>query len=98
MKFIAMRELKANPSKVLDRLAEEKGGFVVTRDGKAAAALVYLDEDLLGDYIIAHHPTLTKELKEALEEYDREGGTDLATVRRVLESRSRSSKKPAPRG
>ena len=58
MKSIAMQELKADPSKVLDRLAEEKGGFIVTRDGEAAAALIYMDEDLLDHFIMAHHPTL----------------------------------------
>ncbi len=98
MKFIPMRELKANPSKVLDRLAEEKDGFVVTRNGKAAAALVYLDEDLLDDFIIAHHPSLMKELEEARQEYLEKGGVDLDTVTEELERRSRSSKKPAARG
>ncbi len=85
MKFIAMRELKANPSKVLDRLAEEKGGFVVTRNGKAAAALTYLDEDLLDDFIIANHPTLMKELEEARQEYLEKGGVDHETMKRMIE-------------
>ena len=92
MKFIPMRELKINPSKVLDRLAKEKDGFIVTRNGKPAAALTYLDEDLLDDFIIAHHPTLRKELKEALAEYEEKGGVDLDTLIEQLERRSRSSR------
>ena len=45
MKFIALRELKIHPSKVLDRL--RKHDVVVTRNGKPAAALVPLDEEAL---------------------------------------------------
>lgn len=85
MKFIAMRELKANPSKVLDRLAKEKDGFIVTRNGKPAAALTYLDEDLLDDFIIANHPTLMKELEEAVEEGKVKGGVDHETMKRMIE-------------
>jgi len=50
MKFIAMRELRNNTSKLLDQLAKED--IVVTRNGKPAAALLYLDEDLLEDFIL----------------------------------------------
>ena len=74
MKFVALRELKINPSKVIDHLAEED--TVITRRGKPAAALVYLDEDLLDDFVLAHHPTLLRELDEALSEYEGKGGID----------------------
>ena len=85
MKSIAMQELKADPSKVLDRLAEEKVGFIVTRDGKPAAMLVYLDEDLLDHFIIANHPALMKELEEAVEEGKVKGGVDHETMKRMIE-------------
>jgi antitoxin (DNA-binding transcriptional repressor) of toxin-antitoxin stability system len=95
MESITVQELKADPSKVLDEMG--KSGVVVTRDGKPAAMLVYMDEDLLDDFIIAHHPTLMKELEEARQEYLEKGGMDLDTVMEELERRSRSSKERARR-
>jgi prevent-host-death family protein len=74
MKFATLRELKINPSRVLDPLAEED--IVVTRSGKPAAALVYLDEDLLDDFILAQHPKLLKEVEAARAEYEAKGGID----------------------
>ncbi|MHC4201543.1 MAG: hypothetical protein ACYSU0_16260 [Planctomycetota bacterium] len=85
MKFIAMRELKADPSKALDELAENKDGFLVTRDGKVAAMLTYFDEDLLEEYVLTHDPKLVKELEDALEEGRREGGVDHETMKRMIE-------------
>ena len=72
MRFVALRELKINPSKVLRRLSKED--VVVTRNGKPAAALVALDEDLLEDFIIAHHPSLLSEVEAARAEYGKKGG------------------------
>ncbi len=83
MKSIAVHELKADPSKVLDEMG--KSGVVVTRDGKPAAMLVYLDEDLLDHFIIANHPTLMKELEEARQEYLEKGGVDHETMKRMIE-------------
>src|SRR5439155_26846281 len=40
MEFVSLRDLKINPSKVMGRLS--KGDMIVTRNGKPAAALVYL--------------------------------------------------------
>lgn len=85
MKFVAMRELRNNTSKVLDQLA--KGDIVVTRNGKPAAALLYLDEDLLEEFILAHHPTLMKEVEAARDEYRQKGGIDRAAMRKRIERR-----------
>jgi prevent-host-death family protein len=82
MKFVSLRDLKINPSGVVDRLARED--LVVTRRGKPAAALVYLDEDLLDDYILLHHPTLLKETEAAREEYRKKGGLDHASMRKAI--------------
>ncbi len=86
MKFIAMRELKADPSKALDELAKNRDGFLVTRDGKVAAMLTYFDQDLLEEDVLTHDPKLVKELQDALEEGRREGGVDLETMKRMIES------------
>ena len=83
MKFVALRELKIHPSKVLDRL--RRHDVVVTRHGKPAAALVPLDEDTLDEFIIAHHPTLLPEVEAARAEYETTGGIghDALTARVV---------------
>jgi prevent-host-death family protein len=85
MKFVTLRELKINPSKVLDRLAKED--IVVTRSGRPAAALVYLDEELLEDFVMAHHPKLLKEVEAARAEYEKKGGVDHETMKKRIERR-----------
>jgi len=85
MKFVAMRDLRNDTSKLLDQLAEED--MVVTRNGKPAAALVYLDEELLDDFILAHHPTLGAEIEAAHREYGRKGGIDHETMKKRIERR-----------
>jgi prevent-host-death family protein len=85
MKFVTLRELKINPSKVLDRLARED--VVVTRRGKPAAALLYLDEDLLDAFVLAHHPLLRKEIEAARAEYEAKGGIDHETMKKRIERR-----------
>ncbi len=85
MKFLTLRELKINPSRVFDRLAKED--LVVTRNGKHAAALVYLDEELLDDFILAHHPTLIREVEAARSEYREKGGIDHETMKKRVKRR-----------
>ena len=85
MKFLTLRELKINPSRVFDRLAKED--LVVTRNGKPAAALVYLDEELLDDFILAHHPTLIREVEAARSEYREKGGIDHETMKKRVKRR-----------
>jgi len=82
MKFVTLRELKINPSKVLRGLKRE--AVVVTRKGKPAAALIPLDEDTLEEFIIAHHPTLLAELDKAYREYQSKGGKTLAEMKRKV--------------
>ena len=83
MRFVTLRELKINPSKILDQLGEED--LVVTRSGKPAAALVYLDEDLLDEFVLAHHPKLLQEVEDAKAEYLEKGGIDHETMRNRIE-------------
>ena len=86
MRFVTLRELKINPSKVL---AEARGeDFVVTRRGKPAAALLYLDEELLDGFILAHHPTLLREVEEARAEFAMDGGIDHATMKEEIDRRT----------
>ncbi|MBI4229507.1 MAG: type II toxin-antitoxin system prevent-host-death family antitoxin [Planctomycetes bacterium] len=85
MRFVAMRDLKINASGVLDGL--EEGDVVVTRRGKPAAAMIRLDEDLLDDYILAHHPRFLAEVESARREYLKRGGISRAEMRRGLKPR-----------
>jgi prevent-host-death family protein len=85
MKFVTLRELKINPSKVLDRLAQED--LVVTRSGKPAAALVYLDEDLLDEFVMAHHSEFPEEVEAARTEFKEEGGIDHDSMKKLVERR-----------
>ena len=85
MNFIAMRQLKINPSKVFDRLQRED--IVVTRNGKPAAALLFLDEDLLDEFIIAHHPRLLGEVEAARTEYEKKGGIGHEEMKALVERR-----------
>lgn len=85
MKFVAMRELRNNTSKLLDQLASED--MVVTRNGKPAAALVYLDEESLEDFVLAHHPAFLKEVDIARSEYEMRGGVDHETMKKRVSRR-----------
>lgn len=85
MKFVTLRELKINPSRVLDRLVDDD--LVVTRSGKPAAALVYLDEELLEEFVLARHPKLLKEVEAARTEYKKKGGIGHDTMKKRIERR-----------
>jgi antitoxin (DNA-binding transcriptional repressor) of toxin-antitoxin stability system len=85
MKFVTLRELKINPSQVLDDLGQHD--VVVIRKGKPAAAVIYLDEDMLDDYVLAHHPRLMRELKAARTEHLKSGGIDHATMKKRIARR-----------
>ena len=85
MKFIAMRDLKINASGVLDKL--DDGDVVVTRKGKPAAAMIRLDEDLLEDFILAHHPHLLASVETARREYLKKGGISHDEMRGRLKPR-----------
>lgn len=56
MKVANVRELRNNSHRILARLPRED--VVITRRGKPVAAVIYLDENLLDSYVIAHHPRL----------------------------------------
>lgn len=85
MRFVTLRQLKINPSAVLACLRTD--GAVVTRNGKPAAALVYLDEDLLDEFILAHHPRLLREVEAARREYVRTGGVGHAAMKKRIAAR-----------
>lgn len=62
MKFANVREPRINSSRILRLLPKEDR--VITNRGKPVAAVIYMDEDLLGSYVIAHHPTLLRGIEQ----------------------------------
>jgi prevent-host-death family protein len=87
MKFVTIRELKINGSKVIDGLNGEDA--IITKRGKPVAALVPLDEDTIEEFIMTHNPKFLAELSRAHKEYQKKGGKDLDTVRKELKKRRR---------
>jgi len=83
MKFVPVQDLEKDPLKILDELDRE--GVVVTRDGRPAAALIRLDEDLIEEFLIERHPTLLREVAEAMKEYEEKGGVDHETMKKLVE-------------
>ena len=80
MKFVTVRELRINASKVLAGLG--RGGVVVTKNGKPTAALVRLDEDLIDEFVLFQHPRLLKEVEAARREYEKKGAVDHETMKK----------------
>ena len=67
MKFANVRELKINSRSVIQNLKKED--VVITNRGKPVAAMVYLDEDILDSYVIAHHPSLLADIAGDVSEW-----------------------------
>ena len=85
MKFVAMRELRNDTSNVLKNLKKE--GVVITRNGKPAAALIYLDEDLLEEFVLARDKGLVASFEKARKEYLKKGGISHEQMRKEIENR-----------
>ncbi len=60
MRFANIRELRINSSSVMRNLRKED--VIVTNRGNPVAAIIYMDEDILDSYVIAHHPTLMADI------------------------------------
>ncbi|TET36308.1 MAG: type II toxin-antitoxin system Phd/YefM family antitoxin [Planctomycetota bacterium] len=80
MRFIAMRNLRNDTSKVLAGLVD--GPVIITKNGKPSAALIHLNEELLEEFMIEN--LLKDKLKAALEEFDEKGGITPDEMRKRL--------------
>ena len=85
MKFVAMRELRNNTSRLLDSLA--KDDVVITRNGKPAAAMVRLDEATLEEFILARNPKFVRELGAARKEFRKKGGISHKEMKKQIQRR-----------
>lgn len=71
MRFVSVRELKANPSEFL-RLAAKGTTVVVTTRGKPTAVLRAITEGELEDYLLENSPRIRRLVAEG--ERDRRAG------------------------
>lgn len=94
MKFANVRDLKLNSSTILRKLSKED--VVITNRGKPVAAIIYMDEDLLDSFVIAHHPTLLEGIEGDLKLW--ESGRLKTLSFREVEKRLRGTRKGKRRG
>ena len=85
MKFVALKELRSGPAKLMDRLEQED--IVVTRDGKPAAALIRLDEDSLTDFLLSSDPSVMRDLAASRKEFLAKGGVPHAAMKKRIQRR-----------
>ena len=85
MKFVTIRELKINGSKVIRAVEGEDA--VITNRGKPTAVIVPIDEDSLEEFVIAHNPKLLREVAASYAEYEKKGGTSLDEMIKKLKRR-----------
>lgn len=64
MRFANVRDLRNNCAAILRKLSTQD--VVITRRGKPVAAVIYMNEDLLDSFILAHHPTLMDGIRQDL--------------------------------
>jgi prevent-host-death family protein len=80
MGAITARELGRRTAEMLDEVERTRRPMVLFRNGRPVAALVALDEDKLGDYILANAPAFVASLNQADEEARRGRLRPLAEV------------------
>ncbi|MBI1724202.1 MAG: type II toxin-antitoxin system Phd/YefM family antitoxin [Deltaproteobacteria bacterium] len=86
MRFVSVRELKANPSAFL-RLAAKGETVVVAVRGKPTAVLRAITEEELEDYILENSPRIKRMVAEG--ERDRRAGRVTPLERYIARLRAR---------
>ena len=85
MKFVTIRELKINGSKVIRSIKKEDA--VITKYGKPTAILMPISEDDFEEFVIAHNPKLLREVANAYKEYKEKGGIELDEMVKKIKRR-----------
>ncbi|HEY8808094.1 MAG TPA: type II toxin-antitoxin system prevent-host-death family antitoxin [Candidatus Limnocylindria bacterium] len=65
MAVVTIRELARSTGRVVDRVHRSGKAALVTRGGKPVVALVPIDEDALGDWVLAQSPAFVTSLRTA---------------------------------
>lgn len=65
MGTVTIRELSRNPSAVVDEVSTSGRPALVTRHGRAVAALIPVDQDALEDLVLATGPRYLQDMADA---------------------------------
>ncbi len=71
MAVVNMRELARSTSRVVDGVHRSGKAALVTRGGKPVVALIPIDEDALGDWVLAQSPAFVTSLRTANADLER---------------------------
>ena len=82
MKIVPMNEVKNRFSRYLELSRRED--IVVTKNGRPAAILHAVTDEDLEDYLFESDPRFIARIEALRREFQRQGGTPLATVRKQL--------------
>lgn len=72
MRSTSAVEAAAHFQSLLDEVGD--GPVIITRDGRAVAALVAIEEEDLDRFVLAHTPRFRRLLEESYESIERDGG------------------------
>ena len=82
MKIVPLNEVRIRVSTYLELSRRED--IVVTKNGRPAAILHAVTDEDLEDYLFESDPRFVARIEALRREFQRQGGTPLATVRRQL--------------
>lgn len=89
MKFVNLRDLRINASAILGQVRRGED-VVVTYRGKPEAAVIYLTEDMVEDFVLLRNRKLLRELRDSYLEYKRKGGISHEAMRKLIAKRRRA--------
>lgn len=67
MEFVTIREMKTHLSEFVAKT--KKAEIVITKNGKPAALLSYLNEEDFDDYLLEHNPKFMKTIENRWKKY-----------------------------
>src|SRR5436190_1370634 len=68
MGTVGIRELQRNASKIIEQVEETGQPVLVTRHGRAAVALIAINQDDLEDFILSRAPEFAESMRRADED------------------------------
>ena len=95
MKIVPLNDVKNRFSRYLELSKRED--IVVTKNGRPAAILHAVTDEDLEDYLFESDPRFIARIETLRREFQREGGTPLADVRKELGVPASSRRGAAPR-
>ena len=87
MSIVGIRELGRRASALVKQVEDGGSVVLVTRHGRAVAAVVPIDRDLLEDFVLANAPEFVGARREAEEDWRAGRTRALADVVREIEER-----------